>query len=457
MAATSRCESNGWGSISTVATEPASPSNAPGRPSMFAALAVRDFRLLFMGLVLGQAMMPLQFVVQIFWVQEHADPAIRIVLIGLIGTTRGAGALAFGLFGGALADRLDRRKLLMTTQGGAFALNVSIAAVMLLSDGGAAGLTIFFVLTFCAAAMSAVDGPTRQAIVPEILGPRLTSGGIALNTAGMQLSMPISIFAVGFLVDGLGFFPTYALSATGYLIQITMLLLMTYRSGFVVRRKGGVGETFGDIAAGLRYTRHHPALMWIILLMLAMTGTGFAATANLGPTWVTTVVGASYRQFSFIALTWGLGAFAASSLLMRFSMFEQKGRLLSIGTSLFAVSFLLFAVGHTWQFAVVGNLGLGIGMTTAQISATSLIAHLAPNEVRGRVMSLLGLNMGVAQLLTLPIAALGQAYSLETLFPVLALLCLSMVAAIILTQPGVRQARVPRFETASVAGPAGDR
>src|SRR3972149_2315829 len=93
-----------------------------GSVSGFAPLRVRDFRLLFIGLVFAQALMPLQFVTSIFWVQDSVGTDNRIVLVGAIGTTRGVGALLFGLYGGALADRFDRRKLLGAPQGKALVL-----------------------------------------------------------------------------------------------------------------------------------------------------------------------------------------------------------------------------------------------------------------------------------------------------------------------------------------------
>ena len=71
---------------------------------MLAPLRVREFRLLFIGLVAGQAMMPLQFVSQIFWVQTNASVDSRVLLVGAIATVRGAGMLLLGLYGGALAD-----------------------------------------------------------------------------------------------------------------------------------------------------------------------------------------------------------------------------------------------------------------------------------------------------------------------------------------------------------------
>ena len=70
---------------------------------MFAPLAIRDFRLLFLGLLIGQALSPFQFVAQIIWVQMSAAEDVRILLVGLIAAVRGVGMLVFGLYGGALA------------------------------------------------------------------------------------------------------------------------------------------------------------------------------------------------------------------------------------------------------------------------------------------------------------------------------------------------------------------
>jgi MFS family permease len=419
-------------------------------PSMFDPLRSRDFRLLFAGMVVGQAMLPLQFVSQIFWVQTHAPDDIKIILVGIIGSTRGFGMLTFGLYGGALADRFDRRKLLMVTQAGALVLNLSIALLMALSPGDTLGLLVFFTLTFFSAAMYSVDAPTRQAITPELLGPRMAPAGISLNTAGMQVAMPVSIFLSGVLVDELGFAATFALSAAGHAVEIITLALMRYRSAFA-RKAGaaahGIRSTLADVREGIAYTRRNRTIFWIIALPISMMALGFPATANLGPTFITTVVvpGEPYRVFGFIAITWGVGAFIASMTLTRFSLFERKGMLEAFGALIFATGFLIFSIGEV-PTAVLGNLGLGIGMATTQVCSAALIQHMVPNDMRGRVMSLLLLNMGVAQLMTLPIAVIAQSVSLETLFPVLALIVLGIVVLILATQPRIWQARIRRVD-----------
>jgi MFS family permease len=428
-----------------------------GSVSGFAPLRVRDFRLLFIGLVFAQALMPLQFVTSIFWVQDSVGTDNRIVLVGAIGTTRGVGALLFGLYGGALADRFDRRKLLVATQGTAFVLTLAVALVMLFGDGEPLRLVLFFSLTLIASAMWAVDVPTRQAMVPDLLGQRLTPAGISLNSAGMQVAMPVAIFASGFLVDSLGFAGAYALSAAGHVCAVAALLMMHYQPEMAARTRAGAygfGQTIRDIGDGLRYTRREPTILGIVVLMVVMMGLGFPAVSNLGPTWVTTVVGVSVRNFGFVAIFWGLGAFLTSLALTRYSTFERKGRLLALATIGFGISFVVFSTG-TLPGAVLGNLGLGSTMAMAQVCSTSLVQHIVPNEFRGRVMSILWLNMGLAQMVTLPVAAVAQASSLELMFPLMAFTLLGSVTLIVLGQRRIWRAAVTVDTRAAAVTTAG--
>ncbi len=409
---------------------------------MFAPLAVRDFRLLFLGLLLGQALTPFQFVAQIIWVQISAPEDQRIVLVGLIAAMRGGGMLLFGLYGGALADRFDRRKLLIVTQLGALVLNVAIGVVMVFGHPEGAALLLFYALTFGASALMSIDLPTRQAIVPDIVGRRLTTAGIALNAAGGQIALPVAIMGTGFVIDAFGAGIGYLVGSVAHLAQLAALTSMRIRT----RREGSAGLRPGvalrDIRDGIAYTRGEPVILWVVVLLVAMMGFGFPAVANLGPTWITTVVGVPIREFGLVAATWGLGALLASMTLARYSHYPRKGRIVAFAALVFGLSFLVFGGGHTVANAVIGNFGLGVSMASAQVAGTALIQLIAPGEVRGRVMSLLNLNMGVAQLVTLPLAAVGQWIGLEVLFPVLALSLLAVTVLILATRPVLWRVRV---------------
>ena len=395
-------------------------------------------------------LMPLQFFTQIFWIQQNAPKDIWLLLVSLIGASRGIGALTFGLYGGALAGRFDRKKLLVVTQLLLFLTTLTIAAVMFFTDGSLLGYILFFSLTFLASGLQSIDAPTRLAIIPDILGPTRIAAGLSLNQAAAQLSMPVALFGAGLIIDSFGFAGAYLLSSTGHVIVIIALLLMSYPSTLdrqlsdrITRRVNfGFRQAISDIRDGLSYARNHPVILWVIILMAAMMGLGFPATANLGPTWITTVVGVEIKYVGFVAMPWGIGALLAAVAMARFSSFERRGALVAAGALLFSLSFVIFVVGHSVSNVIVGNFGLGAGMTIATVSSTILIQHIVPNEVRGRVMSIFQLNIGFAQLMTLPVAALAQWLTLQLLFPIMAIATLVTILFILATHPQIILARI---------------
>jgi len=130
--------------------------------------------------------------------------------------------------------------------------------------------------------------------------------------------------------------------------------------------------------------------------------------------------------------------------MARLAMFERRGLLIGIGAVLFSIGFLIFVYDYQVWNVVVGNLALGAGMTMTMVSSTILIQHIAPNEVRGRVMSIFQLNMAFAQLMTMPVAILAQWLTLQVLFPWLAIATLVLVVLILYSQPQVIQSRIPK-------------
>ena len=414
------------------------------------ALRNREYRLLLFGFIIGQAMMPLQFVTAIFWIQNYADDSLVVVLVAAISTVRGVGMVGFGLIGGALADRFDRRRLLMIAQSGGALASLLIGGIMLLGWTGPFGFVLFFALTLFSSAAHAVDAPTRGAMVPEILGPRLTAPGLALNQAAMQLALPVAIFASGFLNEALGQGAVYALTASGHIGEVAILALMSYRTvfahggGAVKSVRGEAARALRDIRGGIAYARTKPVLLWMILLVVLMMALVMPPTGSLGPTWITRVVGMSEAQFSLIAVFWGLGAMAASLLMVVFSSAERKGALVAFGVLLMSAGFIVFTARPTPLNAILGNLMLGSGMSVAMISSAALIAWETTNEVRGRVMSLMFLGIGMAQLASLPFGVAAQALTMEALWPPLAWAVFAFLAFLVAVRPALLRAIVPR-------------
>ena len=415
--------------------------------STLAPLANRDYRLLLAGFAISQMLMPLQFITQILWVQQFAPRDIWLILVAGIAASRGLGALAFGLYGGALADRFDRRKLLLWLQLLQIVGTLIISALMYSSAGEMWGYMAFFALTFLTSGLQAVDGPTRLAIVPDVLGMELTAAGLSLNQVAGQVVIPIAMMMTGILIDQLGFAGAYLCNIVGNVIAIVCIYRMHYQPDesqhLRTGTRYGFGEAFRDVRTGLGWARRHPVIFWLIMLLVLMMGLGYPATASLGPTWITTVVKVEIRDMGFVVMFWGIGALLGAVTMARLASYERRGLLIALGTLLYAAAFVIFAGDHTRLNAIIGNIGLGAGMTTTMVSSTILIQHLTPNEMRGRIMSLLQLNMAFAQLMTMPVAMLAQWLTLPVLFPVLSYLTLGVVVLILATQLQLVRTRIP--------------
>lgn len=413
-----------------------------------APLKNRDFRFLLSGFAIGQMLMPLQFITQILWVQQFAPRDIWLILVAAIAASRGLGALTFSMYGGALADRFNRRKLLLAIQSIQVVCTLCIAALMYFATDQPLGYVAFFTLTFLASGLQSIDGPTRLAILPDVLGSKDTPAGMSLNQIAAQVAMPIAMAATGILITGFGYSGAYLISVVGILMSMAFIFLMGYvpdaSQQLLQGKRYGASEAISDIVAGLRWVAGHHVIAWLIILVVLMMSFGYPAIASFGPTWVTTVIEVPIAKMGFVVMFWGIGSLAGAIAMAKLSSFEQRGRLIAFGTLLFSISFLVFVSGHSVWNAIVGNIGLGAGMTITMVSSTILIQHLTPNNMRGRVMSLFQLNMAFAQLMTMPVAILAQVFSLQTLFPVLAWITLTMVILVLVLKKQVVRVAIPQ-------------
>jgi predicted MFS family arabinose efflux permease len=328
------------------------------------------------------------------------------------------------------------------------ACTLCIAALMYIATDQFLGYAAFFALTFLSSGLQSIDGPTRLAIVPDVLGAADTPAGMSLNQIAAQIAMPVAMAFTGILITGFGYSGAYLFSVVGLLLAIGFIFLMRYEPDasqqLLNGKRYGAREVFSDIGVGLRWAASHSVIAWLIILVILMLSFGYPAIASFGPTWVTTVIEVPIAKMGFVVMFWGIGSLAGAILMAKLASFEQRGYLIAIGTVMFSISFVVFVSGHSVWNAIIGNIGLGAGMTITMVSSTILIQHLTPNEMRGRVMSLFQLNMAFAQLMTMPVAILAQLFSLQALFPVLAWITLGMVLLVLVGRRQVVRATVGR-------------
>jgi MFS family permease len=395
----------------------------------FPALNYRDFRVLWYGMLFASGTMAFQYYAQMWLIYDLTDSAW---LLGALGAVRGLATLLFGLYGGALADRLDRRKLLLLTQTVSLLVNLSIG---LLAISGEVNLWVVFLLIFVGSATASLDSPVRQALIPELVPQQHIPNAVALTTAAQMGSFAITPVLAGLVIDGLGPGGAYLLSTIGNAGVLVALWLLHYRGQSTSASKEPVLLT---IRTGIDYGRNHPVILWILCLNFVTAAFGMALYNGLITKWAGDVLMLGPGEYGLLAATWGIGTLAASFSLSYMSEIRRPGRLVILGSLFFGLCFVAFGLTRSLPLAGLAYLINGMAWTVASIASTAIIQSIVPNEVRGRVMSLFMINGAVASMNSLALGGVADLVGMELLLPGSALICSVLVLLLALTVPVLR-------------------
>ncbi|MBK8561179.1 MFS transporter [Candidatus Amarobacter glycogenicus] len=367
------------------------------------ALQNRDFRILWAGMFFSSATMMFQFYAQGWFILSLTDSAS---LLGLVGVARGLGMLTFSLFGGALADRMDRRTLLMTTQGGALAVYALLTVLVALD---AINLWAAFALIFVSASIESMDGPTRQALLPDLVPREHLPNAIALFTAATISSYAFLPPMAGIAIETIGVAGAFGVSLIGHVVVIGALLLMRSRPS-VPRPRDNIAVAVGR---GIAYASGRPRVRWIIVLSL-LTGTlGFPIISTLAPFWMTTVLGLGAVGWTFMGWAWGLGAVGATVYLSTRGHSRGLGWTVVLSAAAFGLSLVLFGMTRSVPIAAVFWCLNGACFTTNMISSASLLQMIVESAYVGRVMSLRMVSSAFNQLAAWPLGAVADGFGVE--------------------------------------------
>lgn len=404
------------------------------------ALAHRDYRLLLAGSTLVSMVMPFQYLTQVFWVQDHYHGHATLYT-SLIAASRGLAMLTFALLGGALADRFERRKVLLVTESASFAINALVAALMIAFPFGDATLAAVIVCTFASAGVMSIDSPARSASIPSIVGMNDLSSGIAMSSLASQLTLPLTIPWVGILNGEFDPGWVYAGSLVAWAAILPLIAMLRYRSVGGARTGGMVS----NIAAGLRYSRASAVISGVLAMVVVIQLVGMPVATPLGPVFMIDVLGFSARQVGFMGMTWGLGAMAGSLVFARMQWLALRGSTLCAVSLLFGVAVLGFGYSRLVPLTAVSDFGLGLAFTGTNLAAANLVQHAVRDEMRGRVMGLFPFTLGFAHVCTAPIGLLGQSVGLAVLFPLLGWATLLLCGLVMAVRPKLWQLRAEQI------------
>lgn len=342
----------------------------------FSSLAIHNYRLFFFAQLESVTGTWMQSVAQMWLVLHLTGSGLAL---GVTAALQFLPVLLFGTVGGLLADRLDKRLTLMATQTAA-AVPALILGVVTLS--GHVELWIVYVLAFTIGCVSALDNPTRQSFVSEMVGPRNVGNAVSLNSGVFTAARVIGPAIAGLLIAAVGTGWCFVANGISYLPVVGALLLMRPDELF---RQPPLAREPGQIKAGLRYAWGRTELRLPLLLMLVIGTLAFNFSVLL-PLMVRFAFHSGAGTYGLLLSLMGMGSVAgalivASRALPSFTWLT--GAAVAFGALLLVVAFM-----PTLPLEMLSMVPLGMAMVAYQATSNSLLQLNSSSAYRGRVMAL---------------------------------------------------------------------
>jgi MFS family permease len=288
--------------------------------SSFPALEHRNFRLIWIGLLLSFSGSFMQNAALLWHVSLLADPGHKGLALGAIGLVRVLPIVFFSLLSGVVADAWDRRRLMLFTQTGSALVALGLAAATFL---GVSALWPIYTLAAVGAAIGAFDLPARQSLMPTLVPREHLPNAITLSSTVFQLASVLGPFAGGMLMAGAGIAWVYVTNAVSFGFVIVALLMMDRSEGDTAAGEAARVVKRDDVSVraaleGLRFVFKSPLIwstMWLDFLV-----TFFASATALLPIFAQDVLHVGAQAYGWLYAAPAVGALTVSVLMVPFEI-----------------------------------------------------------------------------------------------------------------------------------------
>ena len=290
--------------------------------------------------------------------------------------------LVLGAWGGVLADRHEKRSILIATQASASVIALVLWVLVLT---GSAHLWMVFALSLVAGVVVAFDNPARQALMVELVGAENLTNAVSLNSAAFTGSRVLGMALAGELIHVAGLSACFLIDGVTYLAVVVALLAMS--PGEMRERPESRGRA--NIGEGLRYAWHTPELRSPLLVMAVVFTLAFNFMVLL-PLFAYRTFGGDERTFGYLSACAGAGMFVGAIAMANRATHPTPRRLAGFA-ALFGGLLVVEAAMPTLPLAYVAMLPLGVAGMLFAITANSTLQLTSRPDMRGRVMALYGM------------------------------------------------------------------
>lgn len=344
--------------------------------STFASLRVRNFRLFFAG----------QFVSQVGnWLTMVGQTLLMLhltgngVAVGALVACQFLPVLFFGAWAGLVADRSDKRRLLLIIQSSAMVQSFVLAGLAFLDRPPIGAL---YAVALAGGFATAFDSPARRSFVVEMVPLELVNNAVSLNSALMTSARIFGPALAGLLVSTVGYGWCFAIDGISYLAVLGALAAMRTAD---LRAAVPAGRSKGQVREGLRYVASVPEL-WIPLAMMTVIGTLAFNFQVVLPLFVVRSLGEGPRTFTLLFSVLSAGSFLGALGTARRRQVTLP--MVVLGALAFGVSMTVLAVTPTLPMAYAVALVVGASSVAFMTSSTALVQTRAGADMRGRVLAL---------------------------------------------------------------------
>ncbi len=354
--------------------------------SRFSALRHRDFRLYWVGFVVSVSGQQMQWMIEGWLIYQLSGSAL---LLGVNGVAQLVPSMALTLFGGALADKFDQRKLLVTVQMLFIVVLGALAAMGLLGL-----LTAWHVIAggFVLSAIGAFEGPARQAMFPHLVPRDAMPSAVALNAMihpGTRVLAPV----LGGLFSAVVFDASASASVAGgaifalaaFAVAVYAGTLLRVRLPVVTRARGRT--VLGDMADGVKYIWRQRIFTFLIGMAYYNMLFGISMSV-LFPVFAKDVLFVGPEGLGFMWGAMGVGSVAGVFVASSFTLPTQQRPLLVGGSLTLGLFMIAFALSTWYWVSLVLLFVIGLGASAFNVAIQTNLQMLVANELRGRVMGI---------------------------------------------------------------------
>jgi MFS family permease len=342
----------------------------------FRSLSVRNFRLFFIGQLISQIGNWSTLTIQTLLVLHLTHNGVAV---GLLAAAQFGPVLLFAPWAGVVADRSDKRRLLLIVQSLAMVQSFALAALGFMHQPPLAAI---YLVAIAGGFTTAFDNPTRRAFVVEMVPETEINNAVSLNSALMTGSRVVGPALGGALVLALGFGWAFLFDGISYLAVLAGLLMMNVHQ---LRRSPVASRGKGQVREGLRYVRQVPEL-WVSLTMMAVIGTLAFNFQTTLPLFSTRDLNGSDTSYTLLLSTLSLGSFLGALVVARRTRIDL--RVVSTSALAFGAALLALSVMPTASLAFPVGFLVGLSSIAFMTASTAIVQLRADPMMRGRVLAL---------------------------------------------------------------------